>query len=362
MGFFSTMRGLLPASSRSFHGMWQDIPRRIESSEVSTHRYIDWKIDDLVVRRLESIEGLLKGYTTESLNLQWQMYMQPGESLDDARKRFYGQMPPATGSLRLLQKANAKLLLEFDELCRENGVKYFLCAGTLLGAKRHGGSIPWDDDADVGIEQGQLAKLLSCMNSQNRYRITIVYDLNVFCKQIRFRWADETLPCFVDLFVYEYASLDDVSGMKRYQELRASVVEEMDAIAQAGERRQKFIYEGDINYETCERIVDKVRDAAVESGLICGVDDAKAMMWGLENLTTLVGAPPLYPLSWFEPLGEAEYEGMSLPAPADAEAYLEATYGDWMGMPKSRAGDIVHAKGSAYTPESVEAMRQRVND
>lgn len=342
--------------------MWQDIPRRIDASEIATYRYIDWKIDDLVVPRLERIEGLLKGYTAESLNLQWQMYMQPGESLDDARKRFYDQMPPATGSLRLLQKANAKLLLEFDEFCRENDVKYFLCAGTLLGAKRHRGSIPWDDDADVGIEQGQLAKLLSCMSSQDRYRITIVYDLKVFCKQIRFRWADETLPCFVDLFVYEYASLDDVLGVKRYQELRASVVEEMRAIALAGDQKRKFIYEDDDDYETCERIVHNARDAAVDSGLIRGADDAESMMWGLENLTTLVGAPPLYPLSWFEPLGEAEYEGMILPAPADAEAYLKATYGDWMGMPKSRAGDIVHAKGSAYTPESVEAMRQRVND
>lgn len=51
--------------------------------------------------------------------------------------------------LRELQLEMVKLLDFFDEICRDNGLRYSLIGGTLLGAVRHKGFIPWDDDADV---------------------------------------------------------------------------------------------------------------------------------------------------------------------------------------------------------------------
>lgn len=59
---------------------------------------------------------------------------------------------------RTIQKIDLVLLKEFDTVCRKIGVNYFICGGTMLGYKRHGGFIPWDDDIDVGMLRADYDK------------------------------------------------------------------------------------------------------------------------------------------------------------------------------------------------------------
>lgn len=58
------------------------------------------------------------------------------------------------------------LLKDIDKLCRDNGIEYYLTAGTLLGAIRHKGFIPWDDDADVIMTRDNWEKFLSSTKDQ----------------------------------------------------------------------------------------------------------------------------------------------------------------------------------------------------
>ncbi|MCH1982177.1 LicD family protein [Ruminococcus sp. OA3] len=62
--------------------------------------------------------------------------------------------------LQKLQDVECEILKDFDTFCRENGIEYFGCGGTLLGAVRHGGFIPWDDDIDVGMTREHYDRFL----------------------------------------------------------------------------------------------------------------------------------------------------------------------------------------------------------
>lgn len=61
-------------------------------------------------------------------------------------------------TLRKLQLTELELLIEVDRICRKCGIKYNIIAGTLLGAVRHKGFIPWDDDADVAFLRPEYEK------------------------------------------------------------------------------------------------------------------------------------------------------------------------------------------------------------
>ena len=71
-------------------------------------------------------------------------------------------------SLREIQLKELELLKKFDKFCQENRLEYFLCGGTLLGAIRHKGFIPWDDDIDVFMPRPEFGKLQKLLKKNNK--------------------------------------------------------------------------------------------------------------------------------------------------------------------------------------------------
>lgn len=228
MSVAGNIKQFLPGSSRSLHAMHRDVAdmhdemhveiaeikrqlgelyRRVEQADNGINMNLNYKYG-LLDSSLDAHDAHMKMFA-------WENYRREGETLEDAKKRFFRSLPKAAGGMRLLQLGCAKLLGEFDALCKANEIPYWINFGTLIGAIRHGGFIPWDDDTDLGIMRDDLDRLMNVVEEESRYRITVVYDKYVHCRQVRFLYADGSIPCFLDLFIYDWAPAVDAAKAER---------------------------------------------------------------------------------------------------------------------------------------------------
>ena len=107
------------------------------------------------------------------------------------------------------------ILQEFDKLCQENQMRYSIAYGTLLGAVRHKGFIPWDDDVDVVMPREDYEKLLSIKYKTKKYEVkSYRYSEDYyyeFSKMIdrdtlvleKYR-CDANMGIFIDIFPMDY--------------------------------------------------------------------------------------------------------------------------------------------------------------
>lgn len=83
---------------------------------------------------------------------------------------------PEGSTLRKAQLRMLDMVLYIDKICKENNLQYHIESGNLLGAVRHNGFIPWDDDFDIALYRRDYKKLIKILKKQNQI---------MFCKIIR---------------------------------------------------------------------------------------------------------------------------------------------------------------------------------
>lgn len=117
-------------------------------------------------------------------------------------------------SLDQVKETALQLLIYVDRICEENDLKYSLYYGTLLGAVRHKGFIPWDDDIDIVMLRPDYDKLLSILAKDEtyllldqstrpdyRYTFAKLVDSNTYLESTQFySGEDPELGVFLDIF------------------------------------------------------------------------------------------------------------------------------------------------------------------
>ena len=139
-----------------------------------------------------------------------------------------------SGKLDLLRELLMDMLRELDRICRKHHISYFLSGGSMLGAARHGGFIPWDDDVDVGmlredfnrfkeIAPKELNEAYSYQSFTNRNGYHFFFD-RITAKNTYFasRYSDgyEMPKGFsIDIFVYDRVPDDPKTWRKFWKRL-----------------------------------------------------------------------------------------------------------------------------------------------
>ena len=352
MSVAGNIKQFLPGSSRSLHAVHRDVAdmhdevhieiaeikrelgelyRRVEQADNGINMNLNYKYG-LLDSSVGNVASALDAHDTHMKMFAWENYRKDGESLEDAKKRFFRTLPKATGGMRLLQLGCAKLLGEFDSLCKANDIPYWINFGTLIGALRHGGFIPWDDDTDLGIMRSDLDRLMELVGDNERFRISVVYDWYVHCRQVRLSYADESIPCFLDLFIYDWAPTNDNAKAERQRELRREMVAKMDADERLSFWRDEPYYTGE---KACliQSYYDECLTRSRSEGLICDSSDSDGVMWSIDNLDDGKQKRWVYSVKDLMPFQTLEFEGVSLQAPGNPDVFLRSRYGDYLELP-----------------------------
>lgn len=224
------------------------------------------------------------------------------------------QVPPATGKLRLLQDGNTVLLALFARKCRENGLRYWLDYGTLLGAVRHRGFIPWDDDLDASMMRPEYDRLLELLPSLFPREEGFTWKRHAFL-QIGY----EGTPLNIDVYPYHFYSESLVSP-----EQHGSLGRRLTAF-----KKDVVLVDGRMNM-TDDQIQQKIRREILEGKDPAAEEDTPGIF--LSPAITFTKNTHL-PYETFFPLGSMEFEGMKFSVPNHARQYLQFFYGDYLSYP-----------------------------
>jgi len=244
--------------------------------------------------------------------------------------------------LKKLQKVELELLVEFDRICRKHNIIYSIDGGTLLGAVRHGGFIPWDDDADVVMVRKEYEKFLSVVDQELDTDKFYLQDLN---RTPGYRWGygklrrrntefirlnQEHMPyeqgIFLDIFVCD--NVPDNYLLRCmcnfhsfiYRKIFYSEVGKGTASGLA-----KLVYK--VLNLIPEKTIKKRYNKYVKFRNKKSTEMVKCLTFQACN--NVYG----YKRKWYEDTIDMQFEDVSLKACRDYDEYLKFLYGDYMKLP-----------------------------
>ena len=237
--------------------------------------------------------------------------------------------------LRRCQLKQLDILREVDALCRRHDIPYWLDGGTLLGAVRHGGFIPWDDDIDIAMRQEDVSRLMAaaCELPEWLFLQTRETDPAVVAPVIKVRDCRSLLVEPGDDFSRPYAKglYLDVFPMVSYPAVSRTFVRR---VARGYCRANAVLHSA--HYYSLRSFAEYFYFVTKRAACRCLWEAARCffpMGKFLSNTLENNGYGIMHRSDSVFPLSQVGFEGETFSAPSDPDAYLRDLYGDYSVLP-----------------------------
>ena len=245
-----------------------------------------------------------------------------------------------------IKRIELEILIKFDEICKSNSIEYSLAYGTLLGAVRHKGFIPWDDDIDVMMTRDNYEKFCSLNYEDDKF---IVFECNrkkeycyPFAKMCNKQFSlfesyrpEANMGPYIDIFPFDYLPCDksvrNALMQKNKKKIRNTYLLTCSPRAPYKNKRTKFVNLLFINFvglfltnnyrNRYAKKIDFESKSYAKSDFIGNIVFSDCQRNGI------------FPAHYFEEYVSVDFEGYKFPAIKEFNLFLNQIYGDYMKLP-----------------------------
>ena len=237
--------------------------------------------------------------------------------------------------VREIQLMQLDILKYIDHICKKNGLNYYLYMGTLLGAIRHKGFIPWDDDLDICMPRSDYKKLIKIMKKRDNDRYSLkcielskkeynycyakMIDNNTIAKEIG-KFQGDDLGVWVDIFPLDGVG-DDIEEAKKIIFNNKKIVNQVLCL----EAGRKMNFKGKILYLLGRKRLNRILVHKMKK------NDFKKSKYVTD--IGMIDYHMIFESKHFQGERVDLFEGQEFSVPCCSEELLEKVYGNYMKMP-----------------------------
>ncbi|MBR4227450.1 MAG: LicD family protein [Candidatus Methanomethylophilaceae archaeon] len=299
------------------------------------------RTDDLV--RPANVAAMLNGILAQSKEC--------GILDDDGIRGVFMRVHINDPYLKQMQDGLTKLLDIFDRLCKANGIRYMISCGTLLGAYRHEGFIPWDDDTDIymmGEDYRKLSELLKddpvLMTMDRLYASNLKGHGVNYAHQVVFR-SPRLRIIHLGVMTFDYVRSADDEGWEMYRDYIDERRRKVDAYTREDKRNG-------VDPLSDRRIRAIYRETMANFSKDLHGEERRAVGLSFDNPIPFAKRK-LFDYEDFFPERDMKFNGLVLPAPNHPEVIMDRLYGNVMLFPKNL---LVH-RHAAWDDENATYIR-----